>query len=341
MKAKIKPRIELANRTPLESVIPLSVPFIINVDPSEACNFQCKFCPTGDRQLMRNTEGRNFGVMDFELFKKIVDDICEFDQPIKVLRLYKDGEPLLNKNFVEMIRYAKQKKCCARVDTTTNASLLSPEKSLAIIDAGLDRINISIEGINSQQYLNFSQFSLDFERFVGNIRFFYQHRKNCEMIIKINGDILGPGDKEKFYEIFGDIADGIYIESIMSCWPEFELNGVQVNREVGIYQQEIKEVVVCPYVFYSFSINADGVASACYLDWARKLVIGDVRTQSVKQIWNGEKLRELQRIFLRKERKAHAVCANCGQMTHGNPDNIDVYSNLLLKKILHKGKNEH
>ena len=111
MKAIIKPRIDLDNRTKLDKVIPLSTPFIINVDPSDKCNFQCKFCPTGDRVLMRNTPGRNFGTMSLDLFKKIVDDICDFEQPIKVLRLYKDGEPLLNKNFGEMIRYAKLKKC--------------------------------------------------------------------------------------------------------------------------------------------------------------------------------------------------------------------------------------
>jgi MoaA/NifB/PqqE/SkfB family radical SAM enzyme len=338
MKAKIKPRIDLENRTPLESVIPLSTPFIINVDPSDVCNFQCKFCPTGDRELMRNTKGRNFGVMEYELFKKIVDDICEFDQPIKVLRLYKDGEPFLNKKFADMIRYAKQKQCCNQVDTTTNASILNPEMSLEIIEAGLDRINISIEGVNAQQYLSFSKFALDFEKLIENIRFFYEHRKNCEMIVKINGDILGPEGKDEFYAIFGDISDGVYIESIMSCWPEFELNGVKVNNEVGIYQQEIREVLVCPYVFYSFSINADGVASACYLDWARKLVIGDARTQSVKQIWNGDKLRELQRMFLRKERKTHAICKECGQMTHGNPDQIDEYADLLLNRIVSQGE---
>lgn len=333
MKAKIKPRIDLENRTRLETVIPLGTPFIINVDPSDKCNFQCKFCPTGNRDLMHRTKGRNFGPMDFDLYKKIIDDICEFDQPIKVLRLYKDGEPLLNPRFADMVRYAKGKGCCCRIDTTTNASLLTREKSLAIIDAGLDRINISVEGVNAGQYLDFSGYSIDFERLVGNIAFLNDHKKQCEMIVKTNGDILSAEDREKFYKIFGDISDGVYIESIMSCWPEFELNGVEVNREVGIYKQEISEVLVCPYVFYSFSINSDGTASACFLDWARKLVVGDVRKESVKRIWNGAKLRELQMLFLRKERKRHPVCRDCGQMTHGMPDNIDKYAAELLSLL--------
>ena len=74
MKAQIKPRIDLLNRTRLETVIPINVPFIINVDPADTCNFQCKFCPTGNRALMKKTPGRNHGIMDFELYKKIIDD---------------------------------------------------------------------------------------------------------------------------------------------------------------------------------------------------------------------------------------------------------------------------
>lgn len=334
MKAEIKPRIDLKNRTRLETVIPLSVPFIINVDPADTCNFHCKFCPTGDRKLMKVTPGRSRGVMDFNLYKKIIDDICEFEKPIKVLRLYKDGEPLLNPWLAEMIKYAKEKKCSERIDTTTNASLLNTAKNLEIIEAGLDRINISIEGVNAAQYLEFSQYKIEFEKLVDNIRHFYENKKQCEMIVKINGDTLTEDDKNKFYEIFGDIADGVYIEHIMSCWPEFELNGVEVNQEFGIYGQKINEVQVCPYIFYSFSINSDGTASACFLDWSRKLIIGDTKVESVRDIWKGDKLFDYQRMFLLMKRKTHAVCSQCGQLSHGLPDNIDPYADELLEKLI-------
>jgi hypothetical protein len=49
MKAVVKPRINLENRTPLHEVIPLATPMIVFVDPASACYFQCTFCPTGDR----------------------------------------------------------------------------------------------------------------------------------------------------------------------------------------------------------------------------------------------------------------------------------------------------
>ncbi len=332
MKAEIKHRIDLKNRTRLEQVIPLETPFVIFVDPSDRCNFSCKFCPTGNKQLMKDT-GRPLKAMTFDLFKKIVDDISEFEKPVKVLRLYKDGEPLLNPKFADMIKYAKDNPRITSVDTTTNASLLSPKKNLEIISAGLDRINISVEGLSNKQYQEFSNYRINFDQFVENIRHFYEHRNQCEVIIKINGDVISDDDRKRFYEIFQDIADGMSIEHVMSCWPEFELDNLQVNTEKGVYGQPIKEVCVCPYVFYSFSINSDGSASLCFLDWSRKLLIGDVRETSVKMIWQGRKLHDYQKMFLMKKRKEHPICRECGQLTHGMPDDIDEHAEMLIEKI--------
>lgn len=332
MKAEFKPRIDLVNRTRLETVIPLRTPFIINIDPSDRCNFQCKFCPTGDRALMSRTKERNYGNMSWETYTKVINDTCEFEDKVKVIRLYKDGEPLLNPRFADMVQYAKESGCCDRVDTTTNASLLTKAVSDKIIAAGLDRINISIEGVNEEQYLNFSGYKIRYGELVENIAYFYENKKNTEMIVKINGDILTEKEKQKFLEDFGDITDGIFIESIMDCWPTFEQKKVEVNQERGIYGQEIKEVMVCPYVFYSFSINSNGKVSLCFLDWHRELNIGDVNVESVKEIWTGEKLREYQKLFLEGKRKSHPICAQCGQLRQGQPDDIDMYREELLEK---------
>lgn len=333
MKAEFKPRIDLKNRTKLETVIPLRTPFIINIDPCDRCNFQCKFCPTGDRELMAKTPGRNHGVMEWELYKKVIDDICQFEDKVKVIRLYKDGEPLMNPRFADMVRYAKESGCCDRVDTTTNGVLLTKELGQKIIDAKLDRINISIEGVNEEQYKDFSRYNVNYEKLVENIRYFYEHKTNTEMIVKINGDILTEEQKQQFLDTFGDITDGIYIESIMDCWPTFEQTKVEVNQQRGIYGQEIKEVLTCPYVFYSFAINSDGKASLCFLDWHRKLSIGDANIESVKDIWQGEKMLEYQKMFLRGERKCHSICADCGQLRQGQPDDIDAFREELLKRF--------
>jgi radical SAM protein with 4Fe4S-binding SPASM domain len=333
MKAKIKPRIDLEKRTRLETVIPLATPFIVFVDPSDTCNFQCKFCPTGDRKLMRRTTGRNHGPMDFGLYQKIIADIGAFSSPLKVLRLYKDGEPLMNPRFVDMVRYARDSGCCERIDTTINASLLSKEKIDGMIEAGLTRINISIEGMNAGQYERFSSFKINFERLVDNIAYLYVSRRSCEIIIKINGDILSEEDIALFYKTFGDIADGISVEHVMSCWPEFALKDVKINEQVGIYGQAIKEVQVCPYIFYSISVNSDGTVSACFLDWERRIVAGDIKTQTLKDVWLSDKMNALRRMMLEKKRGEHPVCRRCSQLSHGMPDDLDAFTDELRNKF--------
>ncbi len=339
MRATETPRIRLKDRPQLEKVIPLQAPFIINVDPTDKCNLACRFCPTGDRPLMRDTPGRNFGTMDFNLFRKIIDDIGEFEEPLKVLRLYKDGEPLANPHFAEMVRYAKESGRCGVIDTTTNGLLLSAERSSEIVAAGLDRINISVYGMRDEQYLEFSRSRVKFENLVSNVRHLYEHRGNCIVHVKINGDVISKDDEKLFYDTFGDICDEISVEHIMSCWPTFDLgvHGVKPNMEKGIYGQPLKEVLTCPYIFYSFSINSDGTVSACFLDWQRKLILGDVKEESVKAIWEGTKLREHRLMMLRGDRKSHPVCGKCDQMVRGMPDDIDHHREELLSRFVQIG----
>jgi len=334
MKAKIKPRINLENRTRLEEVIPLSTPMILFVDPASTCNFKCKFCPTGDRQLMKDT-GRWQGRMDFGLYKKIIDDLKEFDESLKVLRLYKEGEPFLNKRFADMVRYAKESGVVKYIDTTTNGYLLEPERIRPILDAGLDRINISVNGMSDEQFLEFAGVKVDFEKYVENIRSLYQIKGDCEICIKIAGDFLSEEEKGRFFDTFGNYTDRIFIENVAPCWPEFDVEdrlGVVITK--GIYDQPIGDVDTCPYVFYSISVNSDGSVSLCFLDWAHKLLVGDVRKQSLKEIWEGEALFQHQIEQLCGKRKENSVCGQCCQLSHCLPDNIDPYVDTITERLL-------
>ena len=157
MRARPIPRIDIYDPKTLKDALPMRTPYVIYIDPCDTCNFRCKFCPTGNAELMRKTKGRGHGPMDFGVYTGIIDSLADFRDPVRIIRLYKEGEPLLNPRFADMVRYAKDSPCVERVDTTTNASLLTRELSLAMIDAGLDRINISVEGMNAAQYRDFSR----------------------------------------------------------------------------------------------------------------------------------------------------------------------------------------
>jgi len=333
MKARLEPRINLEGRTPLETVIPLSTPFIVFVDPASSCNFKCTFCPTGHRDMIADT-GRFQGVMKIDVFQKIVDDLGEFDTPIKVLRMYKDGEPFLNKRLAEMVAYAKRSKHVEYIDTTTNGTFISPDRVGPVIEAGIDKINISVDGMTEDTYAKFTGFKFDFEKFVENVKWLYDNKGNCEVVVKIPGELITAVQRQEFFDTFGDHCDRIFVENFAPCWPEFDIEkhtGVKISK--GIYQQAIGDTDTCPYIFYGYSVNADGLVSSCFLDWGRKLVIGDVRRRSMKEIWNSELMNALRLQHLEGRRRQNGVCGNCGQLSHCLPDNIDTHRLVLLDKF--------
>lgn len=340
MKAQFKPRINLEGRTPLQEVIPLGTPFVVFVDPASACNFMCPFCPTGHRDMIAET-GRFQGVMKLPMFKKIIDDLKEFEKPIKVLRMYKDGEPFLNKNLAEMIAYAKKSGSIEYIDTTTNGSLMTPERLGPALEAGLDKINISVDGMNRDQYRTFTGFDFDFDKFVQHVKWLDANKGACEVVIKIPGELISEAQRQEFLDTFGDYCDRIFIENFAPCWPEFDVEahtGIKITQ--GIYQQPIKPTDTCPYIFYSISVNADGLVSSCFLDWGRKLLIGDVAKQSVKEVWHSNQMNALRQQHLEGRRMENPVCSQCGQLSHCLPDNIDAFRSELLPHFLQYAGNQ-
>lgn len=319
MKAEIKPRINFEGRTRLETVIPLSTPYLVFLDPSDVCNQSCEFCPSGNKELLRNIPTRKPQLMDFGLYKHIIDNLCDMPEQIKTLRLYKDGEPLLNPHFTAMVRYAVETQRFQQIDTTTNGSLLRPSLNQDIVNSGIDKVFISVPVSYTPAY-------------VRNVKHLYEcGRGKCLLYVKTIGDQLSQREQHRFLADFGDIADRIFIEHIAPCWPEYDVEGV--NQEVGIYGQPIDSVKVCPYLFYSLSINSDGSVSACFLDWKHEMILGNLDDESFGSIWNGEKLKCLRLGHLYGKRNELRMCGDCGQLTHGAPDIIDEFADELSERI--------
>lgn len=327
-------RIITKDRIPLQELLPLESPLVLFIDPADICNSKCSFCPTSDSKLMKDVE-RPLMRMPFNLFKKIIDDLQEFKTPIKVLRMYGHGEPLLNKDFCDMVKYAKYSNKIESIDTTSNGLLLNEKLNLELVESGLDRINISVNGVNAEQYLNFTKVKIDFDNFVANIKHLYENRKQLYIFIKINGDTISKEDEQKFLDTFENIADSVAIERAMNCWQGFEPKGfIHTDNDIGIYGQKITdEALCCPYIQYSITINSDGKVSLCFLDWDRKRIIRDVNKQSVKEIWESEVFQNYQMMMLQGHRKDIKFCKDCAQLKGGMPSNIDVYAEDILNKF--------
>lgn len=142
---------ERSDRIRLAEALPLDAPLSVHIDPTNACNFKCSFCPTGDPARLKSV-GRRVANLKLDDFKKIVDGMAAFPRPVKMLSLFKDGEPLLCKTLGEMIAYAKASGVAETVAVTSKGALLSPARAVELIEAGLDIIRISVEHVSDEGY---------------------------------------------------------------------------------------------------------------------------------------------------------------------------------------------
>lgn len=337
MKAK-RENVVSKDRVELGKVIPLDMPFSLFVDVCNACNFKCKFCAIQTTQI--DTFKKQ--AMTWELFQKIVDDITEFPAPLKMLRLAGNGEPLMNQRLPEMIAYAKMKNIAEHIEIVSNGSLLTPALCDGLIDSGLDRIRLSIEAVDAAGYEAMCEKKINWDEFISNIKYFYDHRKQCEIYIKtVDAAVKTDEDKERFYKEFEAICDKISIEHVVPVWAGYDKihEDFDIMQGEGLHGHSLRPVNICPFPFYSFIINPDGEVTPCCMDWKRGILIGNVKDQSVLDIWKGEKYREFLTGMIRKGRiNNHHICAVCEYPVFDAVDDLDQYRDELLSKFGGEGE---
>ncbi len=319
------------NRQALQDVLPLKTPYSIFIDVCNACNFKCKFCAV----QYAGRRGYRAEMMGYEQFQKIIDDLSGFEEKVKILRLYGNGEPLLHARFPEMVNYAKEKNVAGWIETVTNGSMLSPDLNRKLVK-GCDRIRISVEGVDAGAYEKIAGVKLDWERFVNNIRDLYIHRGDCEIYIKtVDVAVETPQKEEKFFKTFGDICDKIYIENLSPIWPDYDELGdyFELSNKAMMSDSAMQELKVCPFPFYQMFIHSDGTVVPCCADWQQRLPLGNVNESTLSQIWSGERINALQKDMLQNGMKCRDVCSVCSYPNSAANDNIDAYAEELLKRF--------
>lgn len=340
--AIVRPRIYSAEKSALQDLVPLQAPFSIHIDVASVCNFRCSFCFQADTEGMKAV-GLDRGFMPFELFTKIVDDILEFGYPIKKIKIGNHGEPTLHPELPRMIAYARKKKVADIVELFTNGSKLSPDLNPRLVDAGLQRMNVSLEGLSDERYFQVAGVRVNFNDLVENVRHLYGIRKQLRMYVKIADQthalskdstetfVLSEAERKFFYDTFSSIADEVYIEKVVPQWAETQYEKQNKVAETGMYDQKIKKYKAnCPFTFMYLHFNCDGTVSPCTLDWPRKVVIGNSKTQSVKEIWNGMMLRKLQIAQLQGNRDKINFCNNCSAPMVCVDDDLDPHVDKVL-----------
>jgi radical SAM protein with 4Fe4S-binding SPASM domain len=317
----------------LKENLPLDTPLSVHIDPTNGCNFKCSFCPTGDPALLKE-KGRKVANLKLTEFQKIIDDMKDFPRPVKSLLLYKDGEPLLCRDLGRMIKYAKQCEVAETIAVTTNASLLTLDRSIELIDAGLDAIRISVEHVSDDGYKNVTRTFANYETIVNNVALLYAEKTKRQSSINVHAKIVDVGlsdqEKKKFMSDFSPITDSTNIDTIMG-WSNNTDRDWTLAQSVSTAMDGITQIKksrkVCPSPFKTLAVNSNGNVSLCCVDWSHETSIGNAFETPLADLWNSPQLREFRLQHLRGNRCDINVCSQC-QYIEGMPGSSDLDSDV-------------
>ncbi len=312
--AEIKPNYD-TSRQRLADIIPLAHPFTIYIEQTKFCNFKCYYCmhATHDKANgVFSQKGHVMQHMDFELYQKLIEQLGILG--IKRIVFSGLGEPLMNPDFPNFVKYAVDAGIAERIEVLTNGLLLTPAYSDALIAAGITNINISIQGIDALTYQHVCGAKIDFDGFVQNLTYLYQHKGKCQIYIKsIDAVLKTEQDKEKFFGIFSPIADRVYVEHLVVMQQAVDELWNTVDQVRNLYGENFDQNrQVCAQCFYFLQAGVDGYVYPCSIPGlGKEFSIGNIQDNTLQEIWNGEKRKQHLRMMLSFKREKIEQCRNC------------------------------
>lgn len=283
------------NRQKLSDVLPIASPYVVEIFPWDVCNFKCFYCVQSQGAVDRTR-------LALDSFRKIIDDLAGLGH-YKQIYLCGSGEPLLHPDIVKMVSYVSNAKIADSVDIVSNGSLLTKELSDSLLDAGLDRLRISLQGITDEDYQKSCGVKISVDSLIENIRYFRRRRDQghypCKVQIKIMEEMI-RGREALFYERFTDTADDIRLEHL-SPYNALENENLD-DYQSSKYGMDLGRMEICPMAFYRMHIKANGDVFPCCTSTYYDDCLGNAIDDDIRTIWHGEKHKKLLLQLLKKEK---------------------------------------
>ncbi len=313
--AEVKSSVD-KNRTILREAVPLDSPLSMYIEPTRVCNFKCFYCmhsTRGEKDGALEKTGFNIAHMDMEFYEKLINDIMKFPTVPKRVCFSGLGEPLANKKLPQMIRMLRNVGFEGRIDVISNGSLLTPEMSDALIEAGVSRIQISIQGLSTEKYEEICSVPVDVELLKRNIAYFYEHKGNASIYVKIIDSILESKEDEKlFFDMFSNICDTIFIEHLVIMEQQMGDHGREIDTTRNLMGEVVEKRFVCGVMFYFLQVNIDGETFPCSTPGLpNSFSMGCAKNKSLLEIWNDKKRNALIRKNLKDGYASIPACKLC------------------------------
>jgi radical SAM protein with 4Fe4S-binding SPASM domain len=267
----------------------------IRIENTTLCNARCTICP-------REKLTRPSGTMSFEDFRAIIDQ-CNHER-LNDLHLQGFGEPLLDRDFVKKVRYAREKLPLTRLFFVTNASLLKGGLAKEIILSGVDKIKVSFYGTDAAEYEKIHK-PLCYADVRANILEFLRLKKQL-------------GSKKPAFSVkyIGSLPGFLRfaLQWLGKARVEFSRvhnysTGRRFNRPAST------AAPLCPMVSRPImQVLWNGDVVPCCYDFNGAYIIGNALRDGLRQVWLSEKYNALRRLNAENAITSIPMCAECDKV---------------------------
>jgi radical SAM protein with 4Fe4S-binding SPASM domain len=293
-------------------------PLSISVEPTTSCNLRCPECPSGLRAFTRPT-----GMLKKDFFSETIDQLYK---ELFYLVFYFQGEPYLNPQFLDMVKYASSRKIYTA--TSTNAHYLDDANAKRTVESGLDRLIISIDGTTQdvyQQYRVGGRLDKVLEGAAKIVKWKKELKSKTPFIIfqflVVKHNEHQVEDVKKLAADIG--ADDVWFKTAQVYDYENDPNRlIPTNDKYSRYRKnkqgkfEVKSSLKnhCWRLWHAPVITWDGLVVPCCFDKDAQHQLGDLKGMPFKQVWQNEKYRAFRRTIMQSRKKID-ICANCSEGT--------------------------
>ena len=300
----------------LKKAIHLGSPISIAMEPTTSCNLRCPECPSGLRDFTRST-----GMLEPSFYRKVIDEIYKHTH---YLTFYFQGEPFLNKGFLDMVSYASKKNIYTA--TSTNAHYFDEETAKKTVESGLDRLIISLDGTTQDTYEQYRiggtlnkviEGTKEVLKWKKALKSKTPHIRFQFLVVKPNEhqieDAVILGNELGVDEVVFKTAQIYDYKNGSPLIPENDQYSRYKKTSTG-YVLKNKLLNQCWKMWQSCVITWDGKVVPCCFDKDAKHQLGDLKENKLNDIWRSSGYQNFRKSIL-KGRSQIDICKNCTEGT--------------------------
>jgi radical SAM protein with 4Fe4S-binding SPASM domain len=290
-------------------------PISMAIEPTTSCNLRCPECPSGLRQFTRPT-----GMLEPAFFKKTIDEVYK---DLVYLTFYFQGEPFLNPNFLEMVKYASEKG--VYTSTSTNAHYLSREQAIKTVNSKLDRLIISIDGTTQETYEQY-RVGGNLNKVIEGTRNIVKAKKELKsrtphvvfqfLVVKPNehqlDDVKTLASQLGVDEVLFKTAQVYDFKNGNPLIPNNARYSRYRKYNDGTYGIKNKFLDECWRMWSSCVVTWDGLVVPCCFDKDASHPMGDLKCESFKNLWRSSVYQGFRNKVL-NSRDQIDICKNCSE----------------------------